>query len=153
MGSRQAAEYRALHQTRSAGVIIEKRSSCDFSRGKESADHIAAGVFNLAFFRNADAAERKGDTTRHGKGVKRRRVQALCPVRLHSSDAGSAFAVVFRWIERRVSYGGIEFIHCADDVLPVQAWQLFCQRFDIVGANMESAVVLRAQQWTRFAVE
>src|SRR4030095_10160859 len=57
MGSRQAAEYRALHQTRSAGVIIEKRSAGNFSRGKESADHIAAGVFDLAFFRNADAAE------------------------------------------------------------------------------------------------
>jgi hypothetical protein len=31
-----------LHQTRSAGVIIEKRSACDLSRGKEYADHIAA---------------------------------------------------------------------------------------------------------------
>src|SRR5262249_4585574 len=153
MGSRQAAEYRALHQTRSTGVIVEKRSACDFSRGKESADHIAAVVFDLAFFRNADAAECKGDTTRHGKGVKRRCVQALCPVRLHRRDAVSVFAVVFRWIEGRVIYGGIEFIHRADDVLPVQSRQLFCQCFDVVGAGVESAVVLRAQQWTRFAVE
>src|SRR5262245_43874297 len=119
MGSRHAAEYRALHQTRSAGVIIEKRSACDFSRGKESADHIAADVFALAFLRNADAAERKGDTTRHGKGIKWRRVQALRPVRLHRGDAVSVFAVVFRWIEGRVIYGGIEFIHRADNVLPV----------------------------------
>jgi hypothetical protein len=54
IGSRQAAVYRALHQTQSAGVIFEKRSACDFSRSKESADHIAAGVFDLTFFRNAD---------------------------------------------------------------------------------------------------
>src|SRR5262245_25998731 len=119
MGSRQAPEYRALHQTRSPRVIIEKRSAGDFSRGKESADHIAAGVFDLAFFRNADAAERKGDTARHGKGVKWRRVQTLRPVRLHGSDAASAFAVVFRWIERRGIVSGGEFIHRVDDVLPV----------------------------------
>jgi hypothetical protein len=42
--------------------------------------------FDLTFFRNADAAERKGDATRHGKGVKRRGVQALGPVRLRPTD-------------------------------------------------------------------
>src|SRR4029453_6061505 len=65
-GSRQAAEYRAFHRPRPAGVIIEKRSAGDFSRGKESADHIAAGVFDLAFFRNAAAADVKGNPHRKG---------------------------------------------------------------------------------------
>jgi len=111
MGSRQAAEDRALHQARSAGVIIEKRSTGDCSRGKQSADQVAAGVYDLTFFRDADAAEGKRDAARHGKRVKRRGVQALGPVRLRRTDPASAFAVVFRWIERRIVHGGIEFIH------------------------------------------
>ena len=101
MGSRQAAEYRALHQTRPAGVIIEKRSAGDFSRGKESADHIAAGVFDLAFFGDADAAEGKRDAAGHREGVIRRGVQALGPIRLRRTDPASVFAVVLRCLRGR----------------------------------------------------
>src|SRR5262249_41529364 len=119
IGSRQTTEHCPFHQARAAGIIIKERSASDLTRGEKSADHVVTGVFDLAFFGNADAAERKGDATRHRKGVKRRRVKALRPVRLRRTDPASAFAVVLRWIKRRIVHGGIEFIHCFNDVRPV----------------------------------
>src|SRR5207244_3360802 len=58
-----------------------------------------------------------------------------------------------RWIKWRIVDGAIELIHRADEVRPVQPRQLFCQRFDSVGADVEAAVVLRAQQRACFAIE
>ena len=121
----QPAKHGAFHQTRPAGIIVKKETTGNFSRGEKPADHISTGVLNFAIFGDADAAKRKGYAARHRKGIIRRRIQSLRPVRLHRTNAVGAFAVVFRWIEGRIVHGIIELVDRLDDILPIQARQFF----------------------------
>ena len=151
--ARQAAEHGAFHQAGPAGIIIEERAAGYFSGREKPADHVPAGILDLAFFGDADAAEGKCDAAGHREGVIRRRVQALRPVRFRRTDTARAFAVVLRGIERRVVDRIVERFDRFDDIFPIQARQFFRQRFDRIGADVKAAVVLGAQQRAGLAVE
>ena len=123
--ARQTAEDGAFHQAGAAGIIIEERTVSDFSGREKPADHVAAGILNLALFGDAAAAERKRGAAGHRESVIRRDVQSLRPVRLRRADAARAFSVVLRRIERRIVDSFIKLVDGFDDISAIQARQFF----------------------------
>src|SRR4029450_11170833 len=95
------------HEPRTAGIIVVKNATGDFSSSVEPRNGRAIAVQHFCLRSRQHAAVGEGDTAAHTVRHKRRGVQTEGPVGLHGFDTLRAFAVLDGRVEGPVLDRGI----------------------------------------------